>query len=431
MRSFLTKFLRAFLRVFYRRIDVVGANNIPPHDGVIYAVNHPNGLVDPLFVLCFAPRPVSFLAKAPLFGYPLIGWFARGLESIPVYRKEDKTPGSNEETFARARALLARGGSIAIFPEGTTHSDPRLRELKTGAARMALGASLRSVVIIPTGIEYTAKQTFRSDAVVVFGEPIEVKPEGQSAGEPSRAAVEELTNEIQDGLAAVTLQADSRAALDLIDRAERIFSAGALTRPAAELNIRKRFVDGYHFLGTHDPARVAEVAARIARFESELAAAGLDPESLARSRAIGSGKSLAVVLLLFPIAVTGAILHYPTYRLIGALATRFARGENEMMATMKFVGALLLYPITWIVMAAAVEHWLGIEAGIAALLILPLLGYVALRVFETLDDVVGRARSLTSRVFRRSAYGRLVAERERIRDEIMKVAQEMEVSSGA
>ena len=66
---------------------------------------------------------------------------------------------------------------MAIFPEGTTHSDARLRELKTGAARIALGASIPSLVIVPTGIYYSAKETFRSDALVLFGAPISIRRE--------------------------------------------------------------------------------------------------------------------------------------------------------------------------------------------------------------------------------------------------------------
>src|ERR1043165_3629953 len=177
MRRAVTALLRLLTRVFFKRIDVVNAERIPAGVPAIFAVNHPNALIDPLFLLCFAPRPVSFLAKAPLFTMPVIGWFVRGLDSIPVYRKEDKVPGgSNEETFARARAVLARGGAIAIFPEGTTHSDPRLRELKTGAARIALGASMERIAIVPVGLYYTSKQTFRSSAVMQLGDPIFVSP---------------------------------------------------------------------------------------------------------------------------------------------------------------------------------------------------------------------------------------------------------------
>src|SRR5690242_4299414 len=131
IRNAVTAVVRLILRIFFRRIELVGLEHVPEHGGVIFAVNHPNGLIDPLFLLSFVPRPISFLAKAPLFRYPLIGFLTRALESIPVYRKQDNVKGTNAETFARARTLLARGGSIAIFPEGTTHSDAKLRELKT------------------------------------------------------------------------------------------------------------------------------------------------------------------------------------------------------------------------------------------------------------------------------------------------------------
>src|ERR1043166_7879381 len=216
MRRAVTALLRLLTRVFFKRIDIVNAERIPGGAPVIFAVNHPNGLIDPLFLLCFAPRPVSFLAKAPLFTMPVIGWFVRGLESIPVYRKQDNVAGgSNEETFAKARAVLARGGAIAIFPEGTTHSDPRLRELKSGAARIALGASMERIAIIPVGLYYTSKQTFRSAAVMQFGDPIDVR-----GGSLEPAEVEALTQRIDDALEAVTLQADSHEALALIARGE-------------------------------------------------------------------------------------------------------------------------------------------------------------------------------------------------------------------
>src|ERR1043166_1515341 len=121
LRRFVTPFLRLIANIFFRRIEIIGWEKVPAGPG-IFAVNHPNGLIDPLFLLCFTPRPVSFLAKAPLFRMPVIGWFVRGLESIPVYRKQDNVAGgSNEGTFAKARAVLARGGASPLFPHGTTH----------------------------------------------------------------------------------------------------------------------------------------------------------------------------------------------------------------------------------------------------------------------------------------------------------------------
>jgi 1-acyl-sn-glycerol-3-phosphate acyltransferase len=393
MRTIVVSFLRVMLRIFYRRIEVVGLENVREGRSVMFAVNHPNGLVDPLFVLCFAPRRVSFLAKAPLFRYPLIGWFARTLEAIPVYRKQDELQGSNREMFARARETLARGGSIAIFPEGTTHSDPQLHPLKTGVARIALGASLPSLDIVPTGIYYTEKQTFRSSALAVFGAPIAVQPEPES--EPSHQSVEALTKQVDEGLDTVTLQADSHAALDLIARAEDIFS-GERTL-AEELEMRRRFVEGYHYLREHDPLRLAILEAGIIHLD-------IRPDTRARTP--------IVAFFLLPLAIPGAIVNYPTYRLIGAL-TNHLTNEDETRATMKFVGALTFFPLTWIALAIAIGIHFGLLAAAASLIAQPLLGYIALRVFESIAQWRARPR----RDF--------AAQREAVRDEIRRVAEEM------
>jgi len=403
MRRLIVSLFRFAIEVFYRRVEVAGLENVPRDAPAVFAVNHPNGLIDPLFLLCYAPRQVSFLAKAPLFRYPVIGWFVKLFDSIPVYRKQDNVAGSNEETFARAREILERGGGLAIFPEGTTHSDARLRELKTGAARIALGASISRLAIVPTGIYYSAKGTFRSDVLVLFGAPLSVRPD---------ESVEELTREIENGLASVTLQADSRAALDLIEKAEDIFSDR--TDVTVEFELRKQFIAGYHYLSEHDPERLGRLESEVTRFTEELGRAKLEPHKLVPRFRFST---IVRVVVQLPLALAGAVLHYPTYRLVGALAKRFSQGESEMMATMKFIGSLLLFPLTWIVYAALTFHFFGVAAAVAALVIVPLLGYEAYRVLETADDLIGRMRAIRRRY--------LVAARETIRTEFLAVAEEM------
>ena len=71
-RRLITAALRTVVRIFFRRIEIAGDAQL--EGPVIFAVNHPNALIDPLFLLCFVPRPVSFLAKAPLFRMPIIGY---------------------------------------------------------------------------------------------------------------------------------------------------------------------------------------------------------------------------------------------------------------------------------------------------------------------------------------------------------------------
>jgi len=404
MRRFLTSFFRLALRIFFKRIEIVGLENIPEREAVIFAVNHPNGLVDPLFVLCFAPRDVSFLAKAPLFKTPFIGYLVRALDSIPVYRKEDQTAGSNEQTFSRATEILRHGGGIAIFPEGTTHSDPSMRELKTGAARIALGASLPVIKVIPAGIYYTAKHVFRSEALVWFGKPISVE-----SNDVSEESVRGVTARIDKALDALTLQADSRSALELVERAETIFSAGRDIPLAEELELRQRFVDGYHYLHQRHPARLARLEGLVRQIQTEsLVGPRLDAGTIIR------------VVILFPLAVIGALIHYPSYRLIAALAVHFSRGESALIATVKFVSALLIYPLTWMAAAVVLFFGFGPLAALAAIVALPLLGYIALVVFEDIDEAIGRTRALLHR-----SRETLAKQRNSIRAELLAIGDEI------
>src|SRR6266550_303161 len=114
IRRIICAVLRIALRVYFRRIEVIGLENVPPESPVIFVLNHPNGLVDPAFLLCLAPRRVAFIAKAPLFRMPLIGSLVRALDSLPAYRPQDKGQDVNRniETFVAARKLLARGIAI-------------------------------------------------------------------------------------------------------------------------------------------------------------------------------------------------------------------------------------------------------------------------------------------------------------------------------
>ena len=142
VRRIILAVLKFALRVYFRRIEIIGLEHVPLKSPVIFVLNHPNALVDPVFLFCLAPRRVSFLAKAPLFRMPVLGYFIRALDSLPVYRRKDEGEdvSRNEETFVAARKLLAGGGTIGICPEGVSHSEKRLLPIKTGAARIALGA---------------------------------------------------------------------------------------------------------------------------------------------------------------------------------------------------------------------------------------------------------------------------------------------------
>src|SRR6476469_10393363 len=158
VRRIILGLLKFALRVYFRRIEIIGLEHVPLKSPVIFVLNHPNALVDPVFLFCLAPRRVSFLAKAPLFRMPVLGYFVRALDSLPVYRRKDEGEdvSRNQETFVAARKLLAGGGTIGICPEGVSHNDPGLKPIKTGAARISLGAvstgEVKNLQVVPAGL---------------------------------------------------------------------------------------------------------------------------------------------------------------------------------------------------------------------------------------------------------------------------------------
>jgi len=442
IRRIIRGLLRLALRVYFRRIEVTGLENVPRDSPVIFVLNHPNALVDPAFLLCLAPRRVAFVAKAPLFRMPVIGYLVRALDSLPAYRRQDKGQdvSRNIETFTAARQLLARGITIGICPEGVSHDEPRLKPLKTGAARIALAAASSGdaldLKIVPVGLYYTEKTTFRSSALLYFAEGLPVKcvmlePDGT----PPRDAVRELSDQIETALREVMLHAEQEEALSLIARAEQIFSAAEVDehdeeqRLARSLQLRQRFLEGYAFFRGHSPRRLDAIEARIVRFEYEMKQAGIDPAdlSLPPTAAHTIFRLLAQIVscaLLAPLALSGTVVHYPAYRLTGYLSRRLARHEQDVLSTFKIISSMLFFPLTWIVVALVSWRLAGARAGLAVLLVTPLCGYVAVRFFEEIDSFFGSFVALALFVTRRRSFVRLLAERAAIHREILALGEE-------
>lgn len=121
---------------------------------------------------------------------------------------------------------------------------------------------------------------------------------------------------------------------------------------------------------------------------------------------------------LAPLATLGTLVHYPAYRAIGALARRVARDEDDLLSTIKVLGALLLFPLTWALCAAAVGLRVGGLSAALALLLAPLSGWAALRFWERVDWLGAGARVAWIWLWRRSLLARLSAARAAIHAEI-------------
>lgn len=394
MRRFWRWFFETLVGLYYPVRVVENGAAVPSGRPLIFVINHPNALLDPLVLRTALRRPIGFLAKSTMFENP-IGRFAMGVfAAIPVYRRADggnSDVSRNDETFARCRAALGRGEALALFPEGTSHSSPQLKPLKTGAARIALSAVAEHqghlpLAIVPVGLLYEEKTTFRSRTHVKVGTVIEVNEfTSLYASEPD-AAVHALTEAIRQRLDEVVLQAETR---ELLNGVAHVASWTAGSKAGAEdladhERRARELLTAYQALRAVDPTLVDKVAASARRYMRILKALGIDDPWALEIERLGLLRSLRAVgklLGLLPFAVVGTLLFYAPYRLAGEVAPRFAR-EDDVLGTVKLLAGTLFVLFVWFVEISVAFAWLGLAAALAVLLLAPLCGYAAVRFGE-------------------------------------------------
>ena len=351
------QFCRLVVRIFYRRFEVAGLDNLPDDRGIILCANHVNALADAVVLQAATRKAIRPLARSGLFNHPLLKPILHRIGAVPIYRRGD--PGAdttkNRETFSRCYELLAGRETLIIFPEGQSHDAPRLTELKTGAARLALETIQTTGVepsLIPTGLTFPQKGRFRSAVLVQFGKPVDLNfPEKQSYEQ----SVLELTRRIRDGLETVTLNAESWEEINLIARIERFFAFrhGKYHRRNLQQRFRaqQRLIDAQRLLRKYEPDSVRALIVQLKQFEKICRYCGVKDYQLSidyRPMLIGLYllRVFWMVVMVFPIALWGVINGIVPYQLTKYFSLRFARGANQYDSAIMIFG-LLLFTLFW------------------------------------------------------------------------------------
>jgi 1-acyl-sn-glycerol-3-phosphate acyltransferase len=188
-------------RLFRFRFDVRGSEHVPASGGAIICSNHVSFFDFTFLGLGALPqhRMVRFMAKSPVFDHWFSGRFMRAMQHIPVDRK------AGAAAFDLAVRALKEGEVVGVFPEATISTSFTVKDLKAGAARMAVQAG---VPIIPAAVWGGHRVATKGHKVelrrgvpvtVILGEPIVAAPgeKAQSLLRRTRAAMEELLDKAQ------------------------------------------------------------------------------------------------------------------------------------------------------------------------------------------------------------------------------------------
>ncbi|GIW70930.1 MAG: hypothetical protein KatS3mg102_0472 [Planctomycetota bacterium] len=330
-----------------------------------------------------------------LFQSRLLGPLLRAMGAVPVRRRQDHPEGplDNDAAFERLFAVLGAGRAVGIFPEGISHNRPQLQALKTGAARIALGAQQRypgrPIAIVPTGLVYIRPHRFRSRVLVQFGEPIALEQGWRQAYErDAREAVRALTTQIEQRLRALTIHAEDWETVRVLDAVGRLYQPAGISLEQ-RVELARRFHAAYPQV--RDEPKVRALYARVRDYLGRLEELGLSDAALrhgvgAREAAARALEHALLLLMWLPLAALGAVVHLPVGLGLAALAESLAP-RKDVVGTTKFMGGLLALVSGWTALAALAGWCWGWSWALAALAALPLSGYATLR-------VLGRAQAL-------------------------------------
>jgi 1-acyl-sn-glycerol-3-phosphate acyltransferase len=380
----------------YYRVTVDGAR-VPPHGPVLLVANHNNSLVDPALVAWTAGRHVRFLAKAPLFTHALIGWLIRAVGSVPVYRSQDDPAkvSQNVDSFRDVHAVLAGGHAVGIFPEGISHSASRLAPLKTGAARIAIGAAKQlgtDFPIVAMGLVFRDRDRFRSEAHVIIGESFRWDDLVNGDGVADRTAVRELTGRIEHAMRAVSLNLQYWEDEPLVRTAEAIWraefdAAKSAPDPAVEIQRLRTVTSALHALRFNDAEDWRQTSVWLRAHGRALDTLGLTPGTLATDVSLGAALRWAIVrvpfVVLLPISLLGAVVFWAPKRFTASIAASIAKKEgDDALVTHRVLVGGLLFPVWFLLVALLVGVFAGWSWGALALVLQPVWAFAALNVGE-------------------------------------------------
>lgn len=362
--------------LYYGRIKIKNAGNIPDNQPVILAPNHQNALMDAMVLVLHLKYQSIFLTRADIFKQPLIRRILFFLKMLPIYRIRDgrNSLSKNEEIFdTSVQILINRRNPICLFPEGNHGEHKRLRPLVKGIFRIAFKAQEHSgnhpaVKIVPIGLDYENYYKFGQDLFVNIGKPIEVSEYWDDYLKEPALTTNRLKNDLSDRMKQLMIHIETDQYYDLFLDLPNLYRERILTRLNWDKNsLANRFYackklnDKLHSVLESSPETIREISEKYEEYKQLRQKAKLR-DWVFRKPAYsvwGNSLLLAFLILLSPLFLAGLILHAPVFFIPPQYAAK--NKDPQMFSTLSWgIGygiGLIYYPLLIILGFLILPKW--------------------------------------------------------------------------
>ena len=357
-------FVRPLLFFFYKKIDIIGANDVPDSGPVIFTPNHQNALMDALAILCTKDRQPVFVARADIFQKPLIIAILHFLRILPIYRKRDggNSSDNNQETFDMIVKVLRSKHAVGVMPEGTHNEIKRLRTLQKGIFKLAMQVqeehgNIPTVKIIPVGIEYTSTNKFRSDLIVNYGKAIELSDFYDLYVKNPARAFKQMQDTLSEKMKEGMINIDNEQHYSEIERMRVLYQnqsahhLGLDCRKAEHrLQAQQKIIASLQTYDQANPKEMSVLCDMVKKYLNIIKKYELDDWTIERQPFSMAGL-LGRCLLIFvglPVWITGMIFNYIPYKLSDVFSRKVK--DPQFVSSVQFVTGLVLYPLYYLIM---------------------------------------------------------------------------------
>lgn len=407
VRTALLLLFRRIARIYFREIEVAG--DVPAHDvgGRLFGANHVNGLVDPILVLTQAPPIISPVAKSTLWKIPGLKFLLDAVSAVPIIRRRDvpgKSESDNEAVFSRVAQHLITGGNILIFPEGTSHNEPHLLGLRSGAGRMLARAQVeegrtRPLTFQSVALEFDERDVFRSRALVLFG------PVRKLDDLPGKDLAQEVTDRMREDLSELLVEGSTWEERVLLVRVAEMFANDAEDVSLENMNrVGRRIEQARRVLAKMSPEEVKSIEDRLRAYGRRLDQEETSDDRVARVQhgrarldfAPDRAFRAALMVLTLPLALFAAVVYWLPYQL-PRFVTKKLNEDPDTSSTYKLGVGLVVYPL-WAAIAIGVAFWRlpNVEYALLATAVLIASPFAALAWLDRWDRIGARASILAS-----------------------------------
>ncbi len=347
--------------IFYRKITVIGKENLPKNTPLFFAPNHQNALMDALIILCSIKTQPVFIARADIFKNKIIAKILIAFKILPAYRIRDGKENlkKNEEIFNISVRILENKNILALFPEATHTDRKQLRVLKKGVQRIVFQAEEKNnfrlgVKIVPIGIYYSNYWNFKSDIQVIFGKPIEIDEYLQMYQENQQKAMLALRDKISIELKPLMIHIKNNQYYDLYEFLRGVYNKqmreklGLNNTPYNRFVADKKIIDLLDQAEAVKPEQLKELAAEAESYEKELKKLNIKHWVIEKNEVAFSLliKSLGL-LALFPVFFYGFLNNIIPYYLPKPITKKLE--DKQFTSSINFVVGLIFYPLFYLI----------------------------------------------------------------------------------